>query len=182
MKLMNSRIVAVLFFIASAANAADAKRVNPATRLPSISSKGMVNVGDTLNGHDLTIIQFWASWCAGCGAVMADLAKRTKVDSSIGYASISVDEDMETARNYFKAKPADVREALPNAWLDAGGAKIGTALEIKSLPFIVITTSDGRVVQSMQGHPKPEELTAIISKLRQQLKTKNAAGDLVTKK
>lgn len=172
-KFSNAMIVA-LFFISSFANAGT--RVSPNTKLPSVSSKGVVNIGETLKAHDLTIVQFWASWCVGCGAVMADLAKRTKTDPSVGYASISVDEDMETARNYFKAKPSDVREALPNVWLDAGGAKVGSKLEVKSLPFIVITNSDGHVVQSMQGHPKPEELTAMIAKLRSQ------SSNLVTKK
>ena len=181
MKFNTRLLVTALFFIGSTANAGTLK-VSPATRLPSVSSKGVVSIGETLKGHDLTIIQFWASWCVGCGQVMADLAKRTAVDSSIGYASISVDEDMETARNYFNAKPAEVRQALPNAWLDAGGAKVGSQLEIKSLPFIVIVTSDGHVVQSMQGHPKQEELTASIAKFRSQLKSKPAAGNLVTKK
>lgn len=181
MKITNA-FVAALLLVGSIASASDVMRVSPATRLPSVSSKGVVSIGETLKGHDLTIVQFWASWCTGCGAVMADLAKRTKVDSSVGYASISVDEDMESARNYFRAKPAEVREALPNVWLDAGGAKVGSALNIKSLPLIVITTSDGRVVQSMQGHPKPAELTAMISKLRSQLKSKNAMGNLVTEK
>lgn len=173
-------LVATMLFIGSTAQAAGLK-VNPATRLPSVSSKGIVSIGETLKGHDLTIIQFWASWCVGCGLVMADLAKRTAFDSSIGYASISVDEDMETARNYFNAKPTDVRRALPNAWLDAGGAKVGSKLDIKSLPFMVIVTSDGRVVQSIQGHPKQEQLTATIAKIRGQLKSKPAAGNLVTK-
>lgn len=180
MKFNTLALLAAMSFIGSTAHGA-ALKVNPATRLPSVSSKGTVNIGETLKGHDLTVIQFWASWCVGCGQVMADLAKRTAVDSTIGYASISVDEDMETARNYFNAKPADVRKALPNAWLDAGGAKIGSQLDIKSLPFIVIVTSDGRVVQSMQGHPKQGQLTASIAKIRGQLKSKSASGNLVTK-
>lgn len=180
MKFNTRLFAAALLFVGSTATAGTMK-VSPTTRLPSVSSKGVVSIGETLKGHDLTVIQFWASWCVGCGPVMADLAKRTSVDSSIGYASISVDEDMETARNYFNAKPAEVRQALPNAWLDAAGAKVGSQLQIKSLPFIVIVSNDGRVVQSMQGHPKQEELTASITKIRSQLKAKSATGNLVSK-
>lgn len=174
-------LAAGLFLITSQAKAGKASvRIPTNTKLPSVSGKGVVSIGETLKTHDLTVVQFWASWCVGCGPVMADLAKRTNTDSSIGYASISVDEDMETARGYFKSKPTEVREALPNVWLDAGGAKLSSKLDIKSLPLIVITTNDGRVLQSMHGHPKQEDLTAIIAKLRSQLKSENASKQLVS--
>lgn len=157
--------LATLLFLGSQVQAAELN-ISTSTELPSVSGKSSANIGQTMKSHDLTVVQFWASWCVGCGAVMADLATRSKTDSSIGYASISVDEDMETARNYFKSKPSEVCEALPNVWLDGGGAKLGTKLNIKSLPFMVITNEKGDVVQSISGHPKSEELTAIIAKLR----------------
>lgn len=183
MKSFTKSLFVAATLLTSATAHAGQQKVSPSTRLPSVSSKGVVSIGETLKGHDLTIVQFWASWCVGCGDVMADMAKRIAADSSVGYASISIDEDMETARNYFKAKPAAVREALPNAWLDVSGAKVANKLEIKSLPFLMITTSDGRVVQTMQGHPKPEELTAAIAKARIQLKSKSgASSNLVTTK
>lgn len=170
MKINHKLGLTVVLFLGSQVQAAQLT-ISPSTQLPSVSGKSSANIGQTMQGHDLTVVQFWASWCVGCGAVMADLATRTKTDSSIGYASISVDEDMETARNYFKSKPSEVCEALPNVWLDGGGAKLGSRLNIKSLPFMVITNEKGDVVQSISGHPKSEELTAIITKLRDKPKS-----------
>lgn len=138
--------------------------LNPS--LPFVNGKGSTSMGANLKKYDLTIIQFWASWCVGCGDVMAQLAKRSKQDSTVGYSSISIDEDMPTARRYFASKPPEVKAAMPNALLDAGGERIATPLKIKSLPVVIIAARDGQVVELIAGHPKPQQLTDIIAKYR----------------
>lgn len=139
------------------------------TKLKLVSGTGSATLGDTLGKYDVTVIQFWASWCVGCGEMMSELAKRTKVDSSVGYASVSIDEDLATAQRYFKSKPADVKAAIPNALLDEEGNKIASPLKITTLPYVLVATKDGRVRESVAGHPKPAELTAMIARARASL-------------
>ena len=141
-------------------------------KLSVVGGKTKKTLSDVLKDHDLNIVQFWASWCVGCGEIMAQLAQRTKTDTSIGYASISIDEDMPTALRYFKAKPDEVKAALPNSLLDKGGEKVATPLGIKSLPALLITGKDGIVKEHVVGHPKPEELTKLIAKIRDSKPTK----------
>jgi thiol-disulfide isomerase/thioredoxin len=136
-------------------------------KLSLIGGKSKKTIKEVLKGRDLSIIQFWASWCVGCGDVMAQLAKRSKTDPSVGYFSISIDEDMPTAVRYFKSKPPEVTAALPNALLDKGGETIASPLNIKSLPIVIIASEDGVIKEVIAGHPKPEELTKLIAKLRQ---------------
>jgi thioredoxin-like negative regulator of GroEL len=136
-------------------------------KLQFVSGNGTGTLGQTVNKFDVTVVQFWASWCVGCGEMMGELAKRSKADSSIGYASISIDEDLATAQRYFKAKPDYVRAAIPNALLDEGGENIATPLKINSLPYVIIVSKDGRVNEAIAGHPKPEELTKMIERARE---------------
>ena len=106
------------------------------SKLKLVSGKGVGTLGQTVEKFDVTIIQFWASWCVGCGEMMAELAKRSKQDTSIGYASVSIDEDIATAQRYFKAKSDEIKAAIPNALLDEAGEKIATPLKITTLPYV----------------------------------------------
>ncbi|MCX6125587.1 MAG: hypothetical protein NTV34_12710, partial [Proteobacteria bacterium] len=83
------------------------------TKLKLVSGKGIGTLGQTVEKFDVTIIQFWASWCVGCGEMMVELAKRSKLDTSIGYASVSIDEDIATAQRYFKAKSDEIKAVIP---------------------------------------------------------------------
>lgn len=139
-------------------------------KLPLVAGKGTTTLGETIKKHDVTVVQFWASWCVGCGDIMSDLSKRSKADPTLGFTSVSIDEDMETAQRYFKAKPEEVRAAMPNAVLDEAGEKIAQPLNIKTLPYILIATQDGVVQESVLGHPKSEELTAMIQRVRDRRK------------
>jgi hypothetical protein len=139
-------------------------------KLAKVQGKGTATLGETLSKHDVTLVQFWASWCVGCGEVMVEMSQRTKKDPSLGFASVSIDEDMATARGYFASKPNDVKKAMNFVLLDAGGEKVATSLNISELPYLVVATNDGRVHESFRGHPRPEDLTAVIQKARDQIK------------
>ncbi|MCX6118262.1 MAG: thioredoxin-like domain-containing protein [Proteobacteria bacterium] len=143
-----------------------AKKVPLKPKLTLVGSKKKKTLGDVLKSNDVSIMQFWASWCVGCGEVMSQLAKRSKTDTSVGYVSVSIDEDMPTAVRYFRSKPEDVRAALPNALLDEGGEKIAEPLNITSLPVVLIVGRDGTVYQKIAGHPKPADLNTMIAKIR----------------
>jgi thiol-disulfide isomerase/thioredoxin len=135
-------------------------------KLPLVGSKQKKSASEILKGKKVSIVQFWASWCVGCGEVMADLAERSKKDTSVGFVTVSLDEDMPTAVRYFKAKPEAVRQALPNALLDKAGEKVAEPLSIKSLPALAILGSDGSIAQIINGHPKAEELDQAIAKAK----------------
>lgn len=160
-------IVMWLMLAMSFEQAAYASKRFPMTlKIPVVGTKKKMAAKDFAKDKKVMIVQFWASWCVGCGEVMADLAARSKKDSAVGFVTISLDEDMPTAVRYFKAKPDVVKQALPNALLDKAGEQIAEPLGIKSLPALIVMNSEGNISQTMNGHPKAGELDAAIQKVK----------------
>jgi hypothetical protein len=56
--------------------------------------------------------------------------------------------------------------------LDEAGDKIATPLKIKSLPYLIVVSRDGVIREAVAGHPKPQELTALLQKVRGQISEK----------
>jgi len=135
-------------------------------KLPQLGSQNTQTLAQTLQKHDLTIVQFWASWCVGCGEMMVELLKRRKSESALGYIAISIDEDMATAERYFKTKNQDVKAAMPDTVLDEAGDRVATPLGITTLPYLVIAGKDGRILDRIEGHPKPSELSKRLQNAR----------------
>ena len=104
-------------------------------------------------GNKTTVLQFWASWCVGCGTnmkILSDMKKKMK-KTNFEYVPVSVDETNEEALSFFEDKSADVKKLKNVSYLDQG-TKLATKLEIGSLPALVVVDSSGRVIKRIQGH------------------------------
>jgi thiol-disulfide isomerase/thioredoxin len=106
------------------------------------------------------LIQFWASWCVGCSKVMEDLIPITKATDKTLYLSISLDETKDQAKGYFKFQNETVKKLLPISWIDPD-TSLASALNIKSLPALVLVGNNGTVIESMYGHPSAEQMKKI---------------------
>jgi thioredoxin 1 len=79
----------------------------------------------------IKIIKFWASWCAPCISMEIPFAEFKKEigESNVEFASINVDKDSETTREY----------------------------HVKAIPFVVFL-KDGEIVGRLAGAQTKETL------------------------
>lgn len=106
------------------------------------------------------LIQFWASWCVGCSKVMEALIPITTATDKTQYLSISLDETKDQARGYFKFQNDTVKNLQSSSWIDPD-TRLANALNIKSLPALVLIDNKGNVVENMYGHPSAEQMKKI---------------------
>ncbi len=106
------------------------------------------------------LIQFWASWCVGCSKVMEELIPIAKGTDKTQYLSISLDETKDQAKGFFKFQNDNVKKLLPSSWIDPD-TSLANALNIKSLPALVLIDSSGTVIENMYGHPSAEQMKKI---------------------
>jgi thioredoxin-related protein len=111
------------------------------------------------------LIQFWASWCVGCGQVMQDLLPYEPDGKKAMYLSVSVDESKDQARAYFKHQNDTVKGMQKKSWIDPD-TTLATALNIKSLPALVLIDSNGNVIENLYGHPTPNQMKMIAEFLK----------------
>jgi len=141
-----------------------ASSVKVSKQLPSQFKLEGLEGGGTINPSDLkgkvVLLQFWASWCVGCNVVMEDLAKFSDARSSnpgFRYLPVSVDEDMESAKEFFTTKYTKIKPLMKRAYLDQGTV-MSEKLGITAVPAVVLVGANGKVLLALQGHPSKQEL------------------------
>jgi thiol-disulfide isomerase/thioredoxin len=116
----------------------------------------------------ITMVDFWATWCAPCRASMPRLQKLWKEYQSSGVEIYSVDTDDPSLD-----REAQVREFLLQngltfpVVLDDGSAS--QAFSISSLPTLVLLDRQGKVVWSHVGALTPSRETALRTALNHAL-------------
>ncbi len=133
-------------------------------KLPAKIDLSAIEGSDRLTNASIkdkkVLIQFWASWCVGCSKVMEDMIPITKLSDKTKYLSISLDETKERAKGYFKFQNETVKKLLSSSWIDPD-TSLASALNIKSLPALILIDSQGSVIESMYGHPSAEQMKKI---------------------
>lgn len=124
--------------------------------------------GGNVKSKDLrsqkVVLQFFASWCQGCGTVMSELDPLVKEIDGVRFIPVSVDESMEDAKDFFKRQGAVVRALKKRAYFDPQ-AELAGGLVVESLPALVVLER-GRVVMQLNGHPTSkqyEKLKAVLA-------------------
>jgi thiol-disulfide isomerase/thioredoxin len=92
-------------------------------------------------GKRVVLLDFWATWCGPCRAVMPTLVEvsRDYADKGVRYFAVNLREQPETIRKYLKDAQLDI--AVP---LDKDG-DVAKKYGVRGIPTMVIVGKDGKV-------------------------------------
>jgi len=142
----------------------------PAPELRLKSSEGRVTTLSSLRGKPV-FIEFWATWCEPCVALMPDLAKLYSETQEKGLVWISIDndEDPSTAATFMSQEHL----IWPN-YHDEDGS-LGEAFHREGIPLGVLIDAAGKITFYESGYEIPQ-LRAAIAKLGPQFRPTAPTG------
>lgn len=114
---------------------------------------------------DLTVVNFWATWCPPCVEEMPELSSIHDEMSSKGVKVIGLAVDSPSAVRGF----LETREfSYPLLVTGASGSELGKRLgnTSEALPYTVLIDEKGSVIKQKLGRIREEELKSWISELR----------------
>ena len=117
---------------------------------------------DQLAGGKALLIDFWASWCGPCLALMPELRKKASDLAPHGIVVAAMNTDTENAEALADKIRREKDMTLP--WLvEPEDRPYSNALEVSSIPAMALVTPDGRVV--FFGHPQSPDLWEALRRL-----------------
>lgn len=106
-----------------------------------------VSAVDEFAKHQITIVDFWASWCGPCRREMPNLVKINNKyrDKGLGIVGVSLDNDEAQWKSAVKDMNMNwVQLSDLQGWHNAVAVKYG----ISSIPFMIIVDKTGKILQS----------------------------------
>ncbi len=138
-------------------------RGNPSTPIISNEDTGFKPVELSKFEGDVTLIDFWASWCTPCIAAMPKLEALEDEFKDQGFhlISINLDEDPDAAKAMIKKHGWDL-----NVFSDTD-AELSERFSVSGLPSGFLLDARGKTRLAMQGYRKQEDILtrATIEKL-----------------
>ena len=104
---------------------------------------------ESLKGQ-LSLVQFWASWCHSCAATVFDVFDITKENDELHYITVSIDEDKGAARSYLKKHPLAAKIS-GSSYIDSNKLMSQT-FDIQTVPTLLLIDANGKVVLRHEGH------------------------------
>ncbi len=94
-----------------------------------------------LEGKNVVMLDFWATWCGPCRQVMPDLAAVSKEYKSKGvrYLAVNLREDKDKINDYLKSSKLDIEVPL-----DKEG-KVADLYQVSGIPTMAIVDKKGIV-------------------------------------
>jgi cytochrome c biogenesis protein CcmG/thiol:disulfide interchange protein DsbE len=151
-----ARCLTVLLALAMGANIATAATC----RLDKIDGSGKLDLSQFHGQY--VYVDFWASWCGPCkqSFPFMNIMKKQFESKGLTVVGVSVDKDVNDAREFLKEHPAQFVVAK-----DIEG-KCAKEMVVKGMPSSYILGKNGEVLFTHKGF-RPSDMEAITKKLHQ---------------
>lgn len=137
----------------------------PGEKLPDFKVINAVGDASTMYqiaaSNRLTLIDFWASWCAPCRAEIPNLKKIYEENKEHGLNILSVSIDTQDAAWQKALKSEDM------PWINCRDTEgdIAKSCRVRSIPMLVIVDAEGRlVVDNLRGVALANRIKELLSK------------------
>ena len=111
------------------------------------------------------LLQFWASWCHSCSAIMFDLDELLEKYPGTDYLAISTDDEQDDARQYIK-KHSLYQKYNDRYFIDQGKL-LATKLGVETIPTIILLDAAGNEVVRKSGHLNSADLQQFSSGMKE---------------
>lgn len=109
-----------------------------------------------IKGEQLTIIDFWASWCKPCLKAIPELDKLFKKYHSQGVEIIGISTD--GPRSISKVAPLVRTMAISYPVLTDIDNAVMNEMEVAQIPTVIIINRDGEIAYRHEGYSKGDEI------------------------
>jgi cytochrome c biogenesis protein CcmG/thiol:disulfide interchange protein DsbE len=153
-------MVSVIFIAAHAQEKKGMEKILGERSLPTLSLTDMngkkVNVADLGKTGQITVLDFWATWCVPCKKELNninDLYDDWKKKYNVNVVAVSIDD----SRSSTKVKPyAEGQRWSYDVLLDVN-QDLKRDLNIQSVPFTIVLDKTGKIVYSHSGYTEGDE-------------------------
>lgn len=118
---------------------------------------GKTTLAEVLGKKKALLIDFWASWCGPCMALMDELKERQKKLAPQGVVVVGMNTENDTS----KALGVKKQKAIAFPWLvEPENEPFSRPLGIDSIPRMILVSPEGKILYN--GHPKDPKLNAAL--------------------
>lgn len=138
----------------------------PDVLLKDVEGKS-VNMKDVTSSGKITVISFWATWCAPCKKELTNISElyaEWKKEYDMEIVAVSIDN----ARNIAKVKPYVDGQGWEYKVLLDVNEDLKRAMNIATIPFTVLLDKKGNIVYTHSGYVEGDEF--ILEEKIQQVK------------
>lgn len=128
----------------------------PSTGLKSLDGQN-VELGDYIKEGQITVLSFWATWCAPCKReldAISEYYSEWQTDYNVELIAISVDD----ARSVPKIKGMVAQKKWPFTILSDVNQSLQKSLNFQTVPQTFLIDKQGKIVWSHSGYSPGDEI------------------------